>query len=84
MRTHTVSADPDVRGNILLKDGRELVTTIWIWDIQSIHNKDGVTQITIRGTGRLWHATSASVRDVHAAVVQAQTLWYASKHRRVA
>jgi hypothetical protein len=79
--THVVSADQDARGWILIKDGPVVVTSIWGFDIMSVGvgPKLGETQITIRDADGLWHKTSATVADVHRAVANARTLYYASK-----
>jgi hypothetical protein len=81
MATHVVSADQDARGWILIKDGPVLVTSIWGFDVMSVgaDPKEGHTQITIRDADGLWHKTSATVADVHRAISNARTLYYASK-----
>jgi len=82
MATHTVTADPDARGWILIKDGPVLITSIWSFDIMSVgtSEKDGSTQISMREPEGLWHKTSATVADVHRAISAARALFYSSEH----
>jgi hypothetical protein len=78
----TVTADETARGFILIKEGGELLTSIWINDIMCINrnNKEnGGAQISIRGGNGLWIRTSASVGEVHAALSTARVLMSARK-----
>ena len=78
----TASADESARGFILIKEGGELLTTVWVNDIMSVNRDDkekGGARITIRAANGLWFRTTASVGEVFAAISTARVLMAARK-----
>jgi hypothetical protein len=86
MTQETISADPNNRGWLTIKQHGAIVLAFYAFDVVSVtvDSEDGATQIAMRNLDGTWYRTTVSVDEVYRAIAAASTLYESSSRRKSA